>query len=320
MYSRDRRRSATPTWSPSQRFRGLDVPDDVGLELVSMGLEKRPLRGGEVDRAQGLERVADAIEVGARRLDFDPGTSQPLDCGAADLEDTGLDGQVGRVEADRHPARRHTSFRGVQIRTFGRRQGDRVLAIRPDERVEQERRVGDVATHRPVHAQGVEAGLTRPEADDARRRPHPDHGTERGRRPQRPTQVRTRREPDLAGGERHGRTARRSTGVEPRVPRVEGLAEDLVEGVGTRPELGRVGLAQDDPAVGLEALDHDVGSLRDVVGVDRRAVGRPDTGHVGQVLDARPAGQPAARAQPPAAPSAAGRARAPAPGTASRTR
>ena len=69
------------------------------------------------------------------------------------------------------------------------------------------------------------------------------------------------------------------------VPRVAGLAEDLVEGVGAGAELGRVGLADDDGAARLQGLDHDVRARRHVVGVDRRAPGGAHALDLHQVLD-----------------------------------
>ena len=50
------------------------------------------------------------------------------------------------------------------------------------------------------------------------------------------------------------------------------------------PELGRVRLGDDDRPALLQPLDHDVGALGDVVGVDRRAVGRADACDVVQIL------------------------------------
>ena len=69
-----------------------------------------------------------------------------------------------------------------------------------------------------------------------------------------------------------------------RVVGVERLPEDLVEGLGARPELRGVGLTDRDRACYLQPL-HDQGVvLRDEIGEDGGAEGRPDALREREVL------------------------------------
>ena len=52
-----------------------------------------------------------------------------------------------------------------------------------------------------------------------------------------------------------------------RVPRIARAAEDLVEGVATRGELGRVGLAENDGASVAQPLDHERVRVSNVVDI-----------------------------------------------------
>ena len=81
------------------------------------------------------------------------------------------------------------------------------------------------------------------------------------------------RQPGHAGGKRSaGATGRAGHGTRA-IPRVQGGAEDLVEGVGAGAEFRRGALGEDDGALGLE-IAHLIGAAgRDVVGIDRRAEG-----------------------------------------------
>ena len=69
------------------------------------------------------------------------------------------------------------------------------------------------------------------------------------------------------------------------IPRIARDPEHRVERVGARPELRRVGLADDDGAGRLEPLDHERVRLRHVVLEDLRPPGRADPLRRRQVLD-----------------------------------
>ena len=120
------------------------------------------------------------------------------------------------------------------------------------------------------------------------------HAAERGGDPQRPAEIRSLAQRDHARRQRGAAAAGRAAGALRRVPGVARPAEDLVEGVAAGRELGRVGLAEDHRAGGLEPL-HDEGVfLRDVILVEWRAERRAEPRDRGDVLD--PHGQPAQEA------------------------
>ena len=89
-----------------------------------------------------------------------------------------------------------------------------------------------------------------------------------------------------AGRQGDGRSAARPAGVEVQVPGVQGLPEDRVAGVAAGRELGRVGLADDDPAGLLQPGHEECVDVWHVVLVQLRAVGGAQAGRLGHVLEA----------------------------------
>ena len=154
-----------------------------------------------------------------------------------------------------------------------------------------------VARHGAIHHQPFEGEVLRAVGDAAWARPHAEDAAEARGDAQTAAEVRAGGEPDLARGECHRRAAGGAPAGLIDVPRVSGLAEDLVEGVGAGAELGRVGLGDHDGASGLQRLDQDVRARRHMVGIDRRAPGRAHALDLHQVLDRDgQAAEPAARA------------------------
>ena len=97
------------------------------------------------------------------------------------------------------------------------------------------------------------------------------------------------------GGQRRGVAAARAARDAVRVPRVDDVAEVRVLARHAPGELVGVGLADDDRALGLERRDGRRGATRDVVGEDRRRVGRPHARGVDEVLDEQRHARQAAR-------------------------
>ncbi len=108
-----------------------------------------------------------------------------------------------------------------------------------------------------------------------------------GRRdPDRPCGVGAERGVAEARGESRGRASARSARVAVRREWIADVAEVLVLGGDPVGELVQVGLPDDRVAPGLEARDGGCRPRGDVLGEDRRPVGRPEAGRVEEVLDA----------------------------------
>ena len=140
--------------------------------------------------------------------------------------------------------------------------------------------------HRPG---GVEGRGERPAAlhgDEAVRRLEADDAAAGRRDPDRPCGVGAERGVAEARGESRGRASARSARVAVRRERVADVAEVLVLGGDPVGELVQVGLPDDRVAPGLEARDGGCRPRGDVLGEDRRPVGRPEAGRVEEVLDA----------------------------------
>ena len=108
---------------------------------------------------------------------------------------------------------------------------------------EQQRQVADVARHRAADRGALPRVGVRPLGHPAQRRPQPDHAAERRRVAQRATHVGAVGQRHHARAQRARRTAGRAAGGPGRVDRVQGGAEDRVEGVRPGGELRHVGLA-----------------------------------------------------------------------------
>ncbi len=80
-----------------------------------------------------------------------------------------------------------------------------------------------------------------------------------------------------------------------RIPGVARRAEHLVEGIGAGAEFRRVRLGVNHAAIAFDTLDHKIGTRRDMIPEDRRAMRGEHAGDIGQVLDRyRQAGEQAA--------------------------
>ena len=212
------------------------------------------------------------------------------DCG--DFRIDWGDAEIGRIG---HAQRLLPRPRGGEER--GRRRGDRqrVGGEFAAHRVEQQRDVLDVARHRAVDAEIAVDLRRRRVRDPAEARAQPDDAAEARRVAQRAAHVGALGQPCGAGCERRRGAAGRAGRRARQVPRIARRPEHLVEGVGAGAEFRGVGFGVDHGAIGFEVLDHQVGAGRDVVLVDRRALGGEHAGDRGEVLDRqRQAGQQAA--------------------------
>ncbi len=112
-----------------------------------------------------------------------------------------------------------------------------------------------------------------------------DDAAERRRRAQAPAEIGALGERHHARGERRRAAAGRAGSRQRRVPRIARRAEHLVDGVGPRAELGRVGLAEHDRARRLQPHD-DLGVFGGhVILEQRRAPGGADARGRREVLD-----------------------------------
>ena len=125
-----------------------------------------------------------------------------------------------------------------------------------------------------------------PPGDEAVRRLEADDAAAGRRDPDRPCGVGAERGVAEARGESRGRASARSARVAVGREWVADVAEVLVLRGDPVGELVQVGLPDDRVAPGLEARDGGCRPRGDVLGEDRRPVGRPEAGRVEEVLDA----------------------------------
>ncbi len=245
------------------------------------------MHGHHGDAAAGEHDLVDLGEVGARRLHA--GAEGPQHPGG--LLDgphvVGVHGEeaakVGRPRhapaLDRRRAHRPRELARVDA------VGDRRAVVGAGHDGEHEGHVRHRTRHRPGDGQRVPAELHRVLRHEPRRGAEADDAAERRGHPERAAEVRALRDRAHAGGERHRGAAARPPARERGVPGIARRSEHRVEGVAARAELGRVGLAHDDGARRLEALDDERVLFRHVVLVDLRTPRRADALGRGEVLD-----------------------------------
>ena len=159
---------------------------------------------------------------------------------------------------------------------FGRR--GRVALVASGDRVQQGRRVADVAGERPDLVERAREGHDPVAADPAVGRLHPDDPAQGGRLADRAAGVGPDRERRVERGHGRGRAAAAAAGHPVECPRVGGRAVRGVLGRGAHRELVHVRLAEDDRARVPQALG-DVGVVRARGSprgcASRRCTGRP---------------------------------------------
>ena len=123
----------------------------------------------------------------------------------------------------------------------------------------------------PCTENGDHAMVVGPHRHAAGRRAQAHHVAEAGRIAQRAAHVAAVGDGHHAAGQRHRRAAAGAAARLREIVRIEGGAEDLVEGLRAGPELRRVGLADGDGAGAAQPLDDQRVDVGHVVAVDRRA-------------------------------------------------
>ena len=164
-----------------EREAELDVPDDLRLQPVAIGLVEQPQVGDEPGRAEGLEGLGRCPEVGVGLGDLDAGRGQALDRGPADRAHLGLERCDPEVVAPGDPGRELGAEGGREERLtagLGARAGPpdaarpsrRASARRPRRRAPSGPRPRACRTAaRPARAQPAPATACRPttEQNDA---------------------------------------------------------------------------------------------------------------------------------------------------------
>ena len=218
--------------------------------------------------------------------DVAPERSKDAHRAVADREDLVVDGRHAEVAAPRDaPALERRCANGPGERARVHRIRERRARIGTRDGREHQRGVGHGAGHRALDAPGLPREPGRPDGDEARRGPEAHDAAEGGGDPQGAAEVGALGELAHTRRERHAAAAGRAAAGQRRVPRIAGRAEDGVEGVGARAELGGVGLAEDDRARRLQALHHERVVVGHAVLEDLRALGRADALREREVLD-----------------------------------
>ena len=165
------------------------------------------------------------------------------------------------------------------------RRAERVPRLGAGHHVEHERGVTHGSRDRPVgdepsariRVRGVrDASARRLEADD----PAAARGDANGA-----AAVRTFRHRTEARGDGGGRSAARSAGRLAQIPRVPGRREEAEGGGRAIAELGRVGLADEHPARLAQPAGHGGVVRRHEILMEPRAIGRTQSGRVGEILE-----------------------------------
>ena len=198
----------------------------------------------------------------------------------------GLDGQVAEVAAPGDARRRADRGRSPSTKASGGSSSDSGARGSGPAMARSSRAAScDAARQRPEDAHRVPRVGRRHRRHAARRGAQPDDVAEGGGVADARAEIRPVGERDHAARHRGRRAAAAAARRARAVVGVARRAEDGVEGLRAGAELGRVGLADDDRAGAAQAGDDQRVCRRDVVAVDRRAVGRPHARGVLEVLD-----------------------------------
>ena len=192
------------------------------------------------------------------------------------------DAKIGRIgDADRQAGvlgrRQEGLLRGLQ--------GNGILIMASHQSIQHQGAVGDIARHGALDAQTIEGKVAGTGRHAPRARAQAHHAAVARRRAQRAAEIGARGKPDLACSQRRRRATRRPAGGKLRIPGGAGIGEELVIGISPGAEFGRVGFGEHNAAGRLHPLDHDVGALRNVSGIDGRGEGGQHAGHILQILD-----------------------------------
>ena len=225
-------------------------------------------------------------EVRMRLLDAGAEAAKHLGGGARERADLVVDGRDAEIAAPRQAQAAHARApdgvdEGARVHGIG----DRRARIGARDHREHQRGVGDGTRHGAADAPWIPRERRRMVGHEAGRGAEADHAAERRGQAQRAAEIGALGQRAEAGGERDGAAARRAARRERRVPRVARDAEDLVEGVGARAKLRRVGLAHHDRPRRLQPRDDQRVFLGHVMLVDLAAPRGADALGRREVLD-----------------------------------
>ena len=155
-----------------------------------------------------------------------------------------------------------------------------------DDGIEHHRGVFGGAGEGAVHLTRIPGQRHREVRREAGRRADADDPAECSRDAHRAAEIRPLRDRQHPACDGSGGAAGGSGGAQGGVPRIACCPEHRIDGVGASGEFGRVGLGEHDRASGFQSPD-DLGIFgRDIVGIKRAAVSRPDIRGRNDVLDA----------------------------------
>ena len=244
------------------------VPDDRVLHLVAVLCEQRAVARREAQRALYLEDVPGVGEVGLAVLDV---AAERFEGGALPvqhLRDAPVHRQSPEIAAPRDPHALEVTAEvaAEAVARLGDR--DRRAAVGPGHHAQHQRQIRHRARHRARHVQGSPRRVRRPRWDAADRAAQTEHVTEARRIPERAAGVAAVGDRHHPAGERHGGAAARAAARLREIVWIQRAAEDLVECLRARAELGRVGLAEGDRAGPPQPFDEQRVLVGDVVAVD----------------------------------------------------
>ena len=193
-------------------------------------------------------------------------------------------------EGDAEPAQirrvRRSPTRRPAANGFARQRiGQGIARIVAGHHREHQRRIGDVARHRPVSGEAGPALQTFLAGDEAVGRTQADDAAKAGRIAQATAGIRARGQRCHPAGERDRRTSGGAGCGFHWVERVASRPVNGVAGVAAGRPFRRVGLAEDDGAGRAQPRDRALIGRGHVLGKQRAAIGRAQAGGVLGVLD-----------------------------------
>ena len=240
-----------------------------------MSGDARRHAGDERQRAHGLEH---RVEVGEIRLGLLHDAAERLEHAALGVHyasHTPIDRHATQILPPRDPHALEVAIqrRGEPASVFGDR--DRRSRVRPGDRAQHQRDIGDASRHRAIDAQRGPRGRRGPRRDTPRRRPQSDDAAETGGVAKRSAHVGAVGDRQHVGRKRHRRPTAAATAGLAAVVRVQRRAEHRIERLRSGAKFRRVRLADTDRSGMPEALDGQRILRRHEVSIDRRSERRP---------------------------------------------
>ena len=160
----------------------------------------------------------------------------------------------------------------------------RVTRVRAADDIKHQRSVRDRAAHR-ADVRKAPGGAERIDRNASKSGLETNHAGESGRSPDRAAGIRAKRERGHSGRKGGAGSAARPARSALEIPRVPGDAEERVIGHAKPAVIGRIRLADDDRARGLQPLNRGRVVLGHEIRLQPRAGGSPHAGGANHVLD-----------------------------------